>query len=437
MIEQDNMQKSTSLPAAFGAYERHISWRYLRAARAESGVSLLTWISIIGIALAVFALVATLAVRSGFRAEFVDTVLGANAHVTVYNQAVRLPNGQISREITEFDALRDKIKVVEGVSRVAPLVKGTVMATHAGRYTGVQVYGMRYDDLLGVPRVAQPESSIGLISDYEAGIALGSGVARELGVGVGDQIKLMSPDGAMTPMGRSPRVKSFVVAYIFQAGRYDIDNTRTYLPLAAAQSFFNREGVVDEMEVMVHDPEAIEELLPSLLEVTPPQALLWTWKDASGNILRALTMEDNVMFILLSILVLVASMIIISGIIMLVQNKTRDIAILRTMGVSQGTILRVFFMCGSLLGLIGAAVGTVLGVLFVVYLDPIFELVNFLAGGGVWDASVRGIYEIPALLRWQDVVKANLLALIMSCGVTIFPALRAARLDPVEGLRHE
>ena len=397
----------------------------------------MTWISFIGITLAVFALIATMAVRSGFRAEFVDTILGANAHVTVYKAATVNADGQMDRGIYEYETIAKALRKVPGVQRVAPLVKGQVMASNSGRNAGVQVFGITLENLLTLPRIARPETYSGDINRFQSGIAIGSGVARELGVIVGDRIKLMSPDGVKTAFGISPRVKSYQVEYVFTAGRYDIDRTRVYMPFAAAQSYFNSEAAADEFEVMLVTPELVDDLLPALLDAGGDNALVWSWRQASGSFLRALTIEDNVMFIIMSILVLIASMNIVSGLIMLVKNKGRDIGILRTMGLSQGAVMRIFFICGASTGILGTFFGVLLGVVFTLYIDTVFSAVNYIAGGGVWDPSIRGLYEVPAKLQLGDVVTAILLSLSLSFVVTIFPARRAARLNPVEALRYE
>ncbi|MEM9855225.1 MAG: ABC transporter permease, partial [Pseudomonadota bacterium] len=338
----------------FSRYEWMIAWRYVRARRAEGGVSTMTWISVIGIMLAVAALIITLAVRSGFRADFVDTILGANAHVTVYQSATF---EDPSRTIADYREMADRIEALPGVTRAAPLIRGQVMANAADRNTGVEVYGITPADLAGVPRVAAPDASSGALADFAEGAAVGSGVARELGLAVGDRIKLISPNGVRTALGTSPRVKSFTVTYIFTAGRFDIDQTRVYLPFEEAQLFFNRDGVADEIEVMVEDPEEAESYNAALIEAAGPRSIIWTWQDSAANFLRALTIEDNVMFIILSVLVLLAAMNIVSGIIMLVKNKGADIGILRTIGLSEGAIMRVFFLCGAGIGLVGTALG--------------------------------------------------------------------------------
>ena len=421
----------------FAAYEWMIAWRYLRARRAEGGVNVMTWISLIGITLAVFALIATLAVRSGFRSEIVDTILGANAHVTVYQIPTTDDFGRLDRTIHNYAEMAHAIAQIDGVNRAAPLIKGQVMASFGGQNAGVQVYGISASDLLTLPRIAEPEDFVGDIGDFEQGIAIGSGVARILNVTLGDKIKLISPNGVKTAFGTSPRVKSYPITYVFTAGRYDIDKTRVYMPFAEAQDYFNREGVADEIEVMVENPDQVERLAEAISSAAGARAQLWSWKDASSNFLRALKIEDDVMFIIMTILVLIATMNIISGLIMLVKNKGRDIGILRTMGLTEGSVMRVFFICGAFTGLIGTTFGVILGCLFAIYIDPIFSLVNYLAGGGVWDPSIRGIYSIPAELHLNDVLSAVFLSLGLSFGVTFFPARRAARMNPVEALRYE
>ena len=340
--------------APFSRFEFMIAWRYLRAKRAEGGVSVMTWISLIGITLAVFALIATLAVRAGFRAEFVDTILGANAHVTVYSAGRVAEDGRMIKAFEDYDAIAAKLATLPGVTRAAPLVKGQVMVTSAeGPALGAEVYGIRLEDLKTIPRVGTNADAYGNIDDFERGIAIGSGIARELGVTVGDRIRLVAPSGVKTAFGSSPRVNAYEVVYVFTAGRWDIDKTRIYMPFAEAQSYFNREGLADEFEVMVQDPENIDAYTIPALDMAGEDALIWTWRDAAGSFLRALDIEDNVMFIILSILVLIAAMNIISGLVMLVKNKGRDIGILRTMGLTEGSILRVFFLCGAFTGVVG------------------------------------------------------------------------------------
>ena len=425
-------------PRPFSRYEFLIAWRYLRARRAEGGVSTMTWISLIGIALGVAALIVTLAVRTGFREEFVDTILGANAHVAVSMSPTSFTNeltGEVYMtpgRVTDYDAMAARLAAVPGVTRSAPVVRGQVMATAEGRANVAEVFGTAAADFAKIPRIADPATAIGDIADFDRGIAIGSGIARELGVVVGDRIRLIAPEGAQTAFGTTPRVNAYEVTYIFSAGRYDIDRTRIYMPLAEAQSYFNREGTADEIEVYVDDPENINDWTLPLIQAAGEGAQVWTWKDSSGSFLRALDIEDDVMFIILSVLVLIASMNITSGLIMLVKNKGRDIGILRTMGLTEGAILRVFFLCGAFTGIIGTIIGVALGIVVSLNVDHIMALMN-----GSWDPSVRGIYELPAKLRLIDIGKAVGLSLFLSFLVTIIPASRAARMNPVEALRYE
>lgn len=336
--------------APFSRFEWMIAWRYLRARRAEGGVSVMTWISVIGITLAVFALIATMAVRAGFRSEFVNTILGANAHVTVYSSGQMNDQGQMVRGFADYDAIAAKLAAVPGVTRAAPVVRGQVMISANGQNSGAEIYGMKPADVATIPSIAGGGDDIGDLAQFPNGIALGAGIARDLNVGVGDKVRLISADGVKTAFGTSPRVNAYTVTYVFTTGSPDIDRTRAYLPFAEAQSYFNAEGRADEFEVMVTDPESVEKYGDALLAAGGQNALVWTWKDGAGNYLRALTVEDNMMFILMSILVLIASMNIISGLVMLVKNKGRDIGILRTMGLTEGAVLRVFFLCGAVTG---------------------------------------------------------------------------------------
>ena len=397
----------------------------------------MTWISLIGIMLAVFALIATFAVRSGFRTEFVNVILGINAHATVYSKTRLDTHGRAVRTIRDYEDLAVRLASVPGVTRAVPLVRGQVMASSQNGNSGAEVLGIYRRALESLPGIFAAEDAVGNLDRFDSGIAIGAGIARELGVGVGDRIRLISPNGVRTAFGISPRVSAYEVVFVFTAGRYDIDRTRIYMPFAEAQGYFNREGLADEIEVMVTLPEEVEVMLPSLTDAAGGGFWIWTWRDSSGGFLRALEVEDNVMFVLMVILVLIAAMNIASGLIMLVKNKGRDIGILRTIGLSGSSIMRIFMLCGIVTGLSGTAAGVALGCLFAIYIDPIFLFVNYMMGGGVWDPAIRGIYALPAELRLADVVKAVTLSLALSLAVTLLPARRAARLNPVEALRYE
>ena len=421
----------------FSSFEFLIAWRYLRAKRSEGGISVMTLISMIGIALAVAALIIVLAVRSGFRTEFVDAILGANAHVTVFEYNVDPQNGKLNYAIKNYNALTEKIAKVPGVKRAAPIIRNQVMANSADFNTGVVVYGISLDNLKSIPNIAGSDRGQGNIDDFENGVAIGVGVAKSLRLDLGDRIKLISPNGIQTAFGISPRVKSFTVSYIFSAGHYEIDQTRLYMTFKDAQSFFDREGLADEIEVFIDEPELVERFEPSLKKVISENVIIETWRDYAGGFLRALAIEDNVMLVIMIVLILLSTMNIISGLIMLVKNKGKDIGILRTMGLTRGSILRIFFLCGAGIGLVGTVLGVIVGILFVLNIDAIFSVVNYVSGGEVWDPSIRGIYHLPSELRGVDVLRAVGISLSLSFVITIFPARRAARMDPVEALRNE
>jgi len=379
----------------FNRYEWMIAIRYLRSKRSDGGISSMTWISLIGISLAVFALIATLAVRTGFRAEFVNTILGANAHASIYNSPYINNDGVVVSGFANYNQIKNNIENIEGVLSVSPVVKGQVMANANGQNQGVEVFGETLIDIKKLPLIMSPELSYGSIDSFEKGIAIGSGIARSLGLKLGDTLTLISPDGVKTAFGTSPRINGFEVVYIFQVGRYDIDNTRIYMPLADAQIYFNSEGRVDEFEVIVNEPEDIDDL----------------------KILLLSSMSN--------------------GLIMLVKNKSHDIGILRTMGLTEGSILRIFFICGAFTGIIGTVFGVIFGCIFVVYLDPIFNFINYISGGGVWTAEKYLLSNLPAELRFQDILKACSLSLGLTFLITYFPARRAARMRPVEALRYD
>ncbi|WP_424934499.1 lipoprotein-releasing ABC transporter permease subunit [Amaricoccus macauensis] len=422
-------------PAPFAAFEWNIAWHYLRARKREGGISVIAWYALIGVMLGVATLIVVQAVMIGFREEFTERILGANSHASVYYSAEFDEFGNTDRLIADYNELALRLAEVPGVERAAPLIRGQVMASAGGRAAGVEIIGTQLEDLRQVPLISQPEMQAGTLDRFGEGVAIGSGVARELGVGPGDMITLISPEGMDTPFGTQPRLNDYEVVYIFGVGRYDIDRTRVYVPFSEAQRFFDREGGSDEIEVMLVNPADVDAIRAPLAQAAGARGLVWTWKDANSAFLSALDVERRVMFIVLSLVVLIAALNIISGLVMLVKNKSRDIGILRTMGFAQGSILRIFFICGASIGLIGTALGVVLGCLFAYNIQEMQALVEWVSGGSVWNPEVRFLTEIPARLRPIDVFAVVAMAIGLSFVITIWPARSAARLDPVEALR--
>ena len=427
-----NINQAAVLP--FSWFEWLIAWRYLRSRRKEGGISVIAWYALIGVTLGVGTLIVVQAVMLGFREEFTSKIIGANAHISIIKSYERNNKGSL---LSEYKDLTVSINNLDEVIGAFPVIKGQVMGAHNGKNVGVQVFGINPEDLFLLSAVNKPESSRGNIDNFGDGVAVGSGIARNLNLQVGDKISLLSFDGIKTAFGTAPRLSEFKVTYIFRIGRYDIDNTRLYMPLVDAQRYFNKESGVDQIDVILSEPTTVDSVKIRIENILEKEYLLWTWKDASGAFLKALDVERRVMLIILSLVILIAALNIISGLVMLVKNKTKDIAILRTIGFTQGTILRVFFICGSLIGIIGTALGLAWGCLFAIYITEIQQLVENIVGGSIWNSEVRFLTEVPAKLQVHDLILAMALSLGISLSITIIPARNAAKINPAEAIRND
>ena len=423
-------------PRAFSQFEWLIAWRYLRAKRREGGISTIAWYALIGVMLGVATLIVVQAVMVGFKEEFTERIIGANAHLSIISSSYDPKSGK-GKLIKNIEDIEKKIKNIDGISHIIPLVKSEIMASSNNRNAGVQVFGLNKEDLKALELLSRPESFNGDIENFNPGIAIGGGVARSLGIEVNEILTLISPQGVETILGTSPRISNYRVSYIFNVGRYDIDKVRVYIPIGDAQRLFNRDNQYDQVDIILLDPLEVEKYKAILSEVLSDDYLFWSWKDASGAFLDALDIERRVMFIILSLVVLIAALNIVSGLVMLVKNKGRDIGILRTIGVSEASIMRIFFICGFLIGAFGTLLGVGLGCLFSLYIQEIQSLVELVTGRGLWNSELRFLTEVPSSLRLKDIATITSMALILSVVITIIPARNAAKMDPVEALRYE
>ncbi len=413
----------------FAGFEWDIASRYLRARRKEGFISVIAGFSLVGIGLGVATLIIVMAVMTGFRETLVEQILGVDPHVNVVSQTEKFEN---------YDTLAVAIRSVDGIIAVSPTIEGQVLASSASGHSGVLVRGMRREDFAKLKVVTNPEASVGNLDKFEGdkGIAIGDGVARRLGIRLGDSITLISPDGDLTPFGVTPRSKSYPVTYIFKLGLSQYDSAFVYMPLRESQLYFNKKGRVDSLEVTVGDPNKVDDYVQPIRQAANTSIGVYTWKDSKGTLIGALDVERNVMFLILTLIILVAALNIISGLVMLVKDKARDVAIMRTMGMARGSILRIFFICGSSIGVIGSVFGCILGVLFCLNIGAIQGAVESVTGP-VFPADVYGLSGLPAELVWTDVVKILFMALGLSFVATLYPAWKAANLDPVEALRYE
>ena len=422
--------------AIFKKYEFIIAWRYLMSKRREGGISIIAWYALIGVVLGVATLVIVQAVMIGFRTEFVEKIVGANSHLAIYKKTLTTDLDE-GFNFDEIRAIIQDLKDKKNFKAAYPLVKDQVLASKNNISTGVEVYGIGRSDLANIGLVNEPITSEGSVANLNEGVAIGAQLARKLNISINNTIKLISPNGAKSVFGTIPRVNVYKVKYIFSVGRYDIDSTRIYMPIKDAQVFFNRANKADLIEVILENPFDVDEFKKNIADELGERYFLWSWKERTASFLDALDLERRVMFIILSLIVLIAAMNIISGLVMLVKNKGRDIGILRSIGLTRSSILRIFFICGSLIGVSGTILGVIIGMLFVTYINEIQWFVEYIIGSSVWNEEIRFLAQVPARLRIEDVFFALSVSLSISFVITIFPARKAANLDPVEALKYE
>jgi lipoprotein-releasing system permease protein len=416
----------------FGPFERMVAGRYLRARKGERFVSIIAIFSLVGIALGVATLIVVTSVMSGFQVELVSRILGVNGHISIQAYA--------GQKLDHYQPLVDQIRGIHEVTSATPVLDGqALLSTEGGGARGGLVRGISLDDLRALHPISDNIVAGGL-ADFtgDDAIVVGVGLATTYRLRVGDPLTVISPEGAATAFGTIPRVRAYKVVAIFDAGLNDYNNSVVFLPLAAAQVFFQKPDAVTGIEIRLRDPDQVNVVggaLAPLLRGRPVYAR--DWRHANDTIIGVLQVQKDTMFIVLGMIVLVAAFNVVSSLIMLVKDKRADIAVLRTIGASSFSVMRIFLMCGAFVGVSGTVIGTVIGVVFCHYIVAVQHFVERLTGGRVFDASVFMLSELPNSIDWADVTRVVALGLILSLLATLYPSWRAARTDPVEALRHE
>ncbi len=414
----------------FGPFERMVAFRYLRARRKEGFVSVIAGFSLAGIMLGVATLIIVMSVMNGFRTELLGRILGVNGHLAVYALG--------GQGIGSYDALASEIRKIPGVTYATPEVEAQVMVTARGNNFGALVHGVAPESLRNRPIFAD-NIRFGDLANFEGdnAVVIGERMAQKLGLTVGDQLTVISPKGQATVFGSVPRVRSYTVAAIFKVGMSEYDSSYVFIPLAAAQTFFAMGDRVSQVSIGLANADLTAQVANKIKPMIGPTVSIYDWRQANSSFFTAVEVERNVMFLILTLIILVAAFNIISGLIMLVKDKGRDIAIMRTMGASRGAVLRIFLMAGASIGVVGTAAGVVLGLVFCANIESIRQFIEGFSGTNLFNAEIYFLSRLPAEVDPGEVVTVVLMALGLSLAATIYPAWRAARLDPVEALRYE
>lgn len=427
-VSQDATKLQATRP--FSAFERMVAWRYLRARRKEAFISVIAGFSFLGIMLGVATLIIVMAVMNGFRTELISRILGVNGHIIVQ---------PIDSPLNNFDELAKKFSGVEGVKMALPLVEGQIMASGtSGTPSGALVRGVRAEDVEKLKDISGNIRAGDLVGFASGdGLLVGSRLASSLGLTAGDHITLISPEGDVTPMGVNPRVKSYPISGVFEIGMSEYDASLIYMPLEESQLYFNADGLVNSIEIYVDNPDRVDDVRPLLEQAAERQIYMTDWRQRNSTFFSALEVERNVMFMILTLIVLVAALNIISGLIMLVKDKGSDIAILKTMGASSGSIMRIFFMTGAAIGTVGTFAGVILGVIVCLNIESIRQFFTWISGTVIFDPQLYFLSKLPADMNAGETVSVIIMAITLSFLATIFPAWRASKLDPVQALRYE
>ncbi|WP_332680852.1 lipoprotein-releasing ABC transporter permease subunit [Bosea sp. (in: a-proteobacteria)] len=411
----------------FAGFEWLLAGRYLRTRRREGFVSVIAGFSFLGILLGVATLIIVMSVMNGFRKELLEKIVGVNGHIFAT---------PIDRPLDDYEAVAQRLRKVPGIKFAIPLVEGQALASSQVGNGGVLVRGISEEDIKSIPFVANNVKQ-GTLDGFgtTGGVAIGRRLAASLGLQAGDTITIVTPRGASTPFGTAPRIKAYPVTAVFEIGMSEFDASFVFMPLAESQAYFNRDGDVNVIEIFIDDPDRTQAVRDAIEADAPRPLVLSDWRQRNRTFFNALEVERNVMFIILTLIVLVAALNIVSGLIMLVKDKTEDIAIMRTMGASRGTVLRVFLITGATIGVVGTLGGLLLGVVFANNVKSIMGAINWLTGANLWDPTVRFLSDIPSVIDWREVASVVVMALVLSLLATLYPAWKAARLDPVQALR--
>jgi lipoprotein-releasing system permease protein len=425
----DGTVNTPAQTAPFAPFEWMLSGRYLRARRREGFISVIAGFSFLGILLGVATLIIVMAVMNGFRKELLDKILGLNGHLLV--QPLESP-------LTDWKDVSERISQVQGIRLAAPVVDGQALASSPFNASGVFVRGIRSDDLNNLTSIAKNLKQ-GTLEGFDEGqgVAIGRRLADQLSLHAGDSITLVSPKGAVTPMGTTPRIKPYRISAVFEIGMAEYDSTFVFMPLAEAQGYFNRANDVSAIEVFTSNPDKIDAFRKAVTEAAGRPVFLIDWRQRNSTFFNALQVERNVMFLILTMIVLVAALNIVSGLIMLVKDKGQDIAVLRTMGASQGSIMRIFLITGAAIGVVGTLTGVAVGLVICINIESIRQFLSWLTSTDLFPPELYFLSKLPAEIDFGETAAVVIMALTLSFLATLYPSWRAARLDPVEALRYE
>jgi lipoprotein-releasing system permease protein len=415
--------------SVFAPFEWMLARRYLRARRKEGFISVIAGFSFVGIMLGVATLIIVMAVMNGFRQELLDKILGLNGHLLVQ---------PIDSPLTDWEVVADRISKVPGIRLAAPIVEGQALASSPFNASGVLVRGVRSADLDKLTSIANNIKQ-GTLDGFDEGegVAIGRRLAEQLSLRAGDNLTLVAPRGAVTPMGTTPRIKSYRISAVFEIGMSEYDAAFVFMPLREAQAYFNRAGDVTSIEVYSDNPDDVDRYRKLVTDAAGRPIFMVDWRQRNATFFNALQVERNVMFLILTLIVLVAALNIVSGLIMLVKDKGRDIAILRTMGATQGAIMRIFLITGASIGFVGTIVGLLLGTIVCLNIESIRQFMSWMTNTELFSPELYFLSQLPANMDAGETAAVVVMAMALSFLATLYPAWRAARLDPVEALRYE